>query len=211
MKSRSRALTLPELLVAILIISLLAALVAPIYGRSKEAGKRGVCITRLRQFGTALSLYADAYGDYPKDPSLLSHSEQLPAVLLACPSDPFDGFASVAWQCRGRKSLLPFSYETMLDWHDELRSDLLAADANHGVLACRLHGVRESARAREVCLDLPFMFHGTLLRLRRDSSVQTARYVVQSVEWPLGSGRYYPGASPWDLFTDEPRPKRFPF
>ena len=53
-----RAFTL-ELLVAIAVIALLAALLMPALGRGKESGRVAVCQGNLHQIGLALQLYVD--------------------------------------------------------------------------------------------------------------------------------------------------------
>lgn len=62
-----RAFTLIELLVVIAILAVLAALLFPVFASAKEEGKKTVCASNLRQFGTAISLYAaDFNGAYPQ-------------------------------------------------------------------------------------------------------------------------------------------------
>ena len=51
------AFTLIELLVVIAIIGLLAALLMPALGRTKEAGRSAACLSNLHQIGVALQLY----------------------------------------------------------------------------------------------------------------------------------------------------------
>src|SRR5262245_15527911 len=63
--SRSeRAFTLLELLVTIATIGLLMGLVIPGLGSARTAAKATVCISNLRQWGTATNMYAMDNGGY---------------------------------------------------------------------------------------------------------------------------------------------------
>jgi prepilin-type N-terminal cleavage/methylation domain-containing protein/prepilin-type processing-associated H-X9-DG protein len=53
------AFTLIELLIVMAIIGALAALLMPVLGKAKEAGRSTACIGNLRQVGIALQVYAD--------------------------------------------------------------------------------------------------------------------------------------------------------
>ena len=51
--------TLIELLVVIAIIGILAALLLPVIGRAKEAGRATACVSNLHQIAIALQVYVD--------------------------------------------------------------------------------------------------------------------------------------------------------
>jgi prepilin-type N-terminal cleavage/methylation domain-containing protein len=55
--------TLVELLVAIAVIGILAALLLPALSRAKAAARRTACISNLRQINLATSMYADDHAD----------------------------------------------------------------------------------------------------------------------------------------------------
>lgn len=95
-----RAFTLIELLVVIAIIAILAAILFPVFAQAKEAAKKTVCISNLRQLTTGAIMYASDFdGGYPfawnvSRPSntvRFSHDLVEPyrknAGILACPSD----------------------------------------------------------------------------------------------------------------------------
>lgn len=56
-----RGFTLIELLVVIAIISILAALLFPVFARAKEAAKKATCLSNARQIGMAATLYLTDY------------------------------------------------------------------------------------------------------------------------------------------------------
>ncbi len=59
--SRARAFTLQELLVVIAIIAILAALLFPVFLRSRENARRVACASNMKQIGLALTQYAQDF------------------------------------------------------------------------------------------------------------------------------------------------------
>src|SRR5215207_1495204 len=61
--STRRAFTLIELLVVIAIISLLAAILFPVFAQAREKARQATCISNLKQLGTAAMMYAQDYDE----------------------------------------------------------------------------------------------------------------------------------------------------
>jgi prepilin-type N-terminal cleavage/methylation domain-containing protein/prepilin-type processing-associated H-X9-DG protein len=112
--------TLIELLLVIAIIGILVALLLPALGRAREAARRGVCASNLKQLGLVFKMYANEslHGALPSLKKRLGlHCERIntahfffnaPGVfpeyltdpnLMLCPSDP-DGllYAPTFWR-----------------------------------------------------------------------------------------------------------------
>jgi prepilin-type N-terminal cleavage/methylation domain-containing protein/prepilin-type processing-associated H-X9-DG protein len=60
------AFTLIELLVVVAIVSLLAAILFPVFGRTRESGRKSSCLSNLKQIGLAFTQYTQDYDEaYP--------------------------------------------------------------------------------------------------------------------------------------------------
>src|SRR5262245_47677455 len=62
---RKNAFTLIELLVVIAIISLLAAILFPVFSRARENARRSTCQSNLRQVGLGVLQYFQDFDEYP--------------------------------------------------------------------------------------------------------------------------------------------------
>src|SRR5690606_6094999 len=103
MKCQSkRAFTLIELLVVIAIISILAAILFPVFSRARESARRSSCLSNLQQIGLAFMQYTQDYDEaYPltswRDPAYPNDTNYSWTIgaepymksiqLFRCPSD----------------------------------------------------------------------------------------------------------------------------
>lgn len=101
-----RAFTLLELLVAVAIIGILAALLLPVLGRARGAAARATCINNLHQINAAVIMYADDHADSLRSATndyhiYFTYREDINSYLarngsgtndavFACPADNFD-------------------------------------------------------------------------------------------------------------------------
>ncbi len=60
---RRTGFTLIELLVVIAIIAILAAILFPVFAKAREKARQASCVSNLKQFGTALMMYAQDYDE----------------------------------------------------------------------------------------------------------------------------------------------------
>jgi len=93
-----KAFTLVELLVAIAIIAVLAALLFPVLAKARERAKRAECVSNLRQIGVAIRLYLDDWNDtYPQayrvDSVRIGRRPSLPQTMTAYVTD------QAVWRC----------------------------------------------------------------------------------------------------------------
>src|SRR5208282_1185704 len=61
---KSRAFTLIELLVVIAIIAILAAILFPVFAQAKEAAKKTVSLSNIKELGLGMLMYTNDYDDY---------------------------------------------------------------------------------------------------------------------------------------------------
>ncbi|MFI5385601.1 MAG: prepilin-type N-terminal cleavage/methylation domain-containing protein [Fimbriimonadales bacterium] len=191
----SRAFTLTEMLVVILIVALLAALLFPVLVGAKNKSKEVPCMSNLRQLYVAWSLYTQDDND-TMPPSIREVAHETPGgvkAVLTCPSDTYGGANKPVSASLG----YPVSYYYILN-QQGFRDALYAADPNHGIMYCVLHGVRKQPPVEG--LDARLDTTGLVLRLRRDGSIQHAK--VGHMCGPVTSQGRIEGRQPWNLLSD---------
>lgn len=65
LQHRQSGFTLLEVLVVLVVVATLAALLIPVYGRSREQARLATCASNLRQIYIALKMYEGDYAELP--------------------------------------------------------------------------------------------------------------------------------------------------
>jgi len=102
MYTMRRGFTLIELLVVIAIIAILAAILFPVFAQAKAAAKQAVCLSNMKQLGTASMLYLGDHDDV-----------WYPAVRY----EPLEGFAP-------QQTWIGFDNNNVPDVGDAFRGDV---------------------------------------------------------------------------------------
>jgi len=140
---KRRAFTLIELLVVIAIISILAAILFPVFARARENARRTSCLSNMKQIGLGLEMYKQDFdGTYPFSRALPlgTFREVLQPYIkstqvFVCPSAPTD------WP-------LDYTYNQMFGYQP---GDVYSPDRSGGTISCNgvgqhvYDGLRDSA------------------------------------------------------------------
>jgi len=137
--SVSRGMTLIEVLVVVAIIGLLIALLLPAVQSAREAGRRAVCASNLRQIGVALAEYECQWQRFP------------PLVVIGPPSWPLQEYSAFV-RILPMLEQNPLYQSVNLDIPLQASVSLAVSDANYtasltrlGVLLCPSDAQRASA------------------------------------------------------------------
>ncbi len=188
-----RAFSLTELLVVMAIVALLAALLFPVLVSVRQRSKEPACMANLKQLHAAIIMYMDGNNDtLPTRLDEVVGSSGTIKSILKCTSDSTGG-ANIDMSRRLRVSASYFYLHSLTGFREALQ----AADANHGLLYCVLHGTKTAVAGDFVPIRDTT---GLVLRLRRDGSVQRAKVGHYcSVATPQGQLR---GRQEWSLLSD---------
>jgi prepilin-type N-terminal cleavage/methylation domain-containing protein/prepilin-type processing-associated H-X9-DG protein len=109
---RQRAFTLIELLVVIAIISILAAILFPVFAQAREKGRQAACVSNCKQIITAGLMYAQDWDEgfigfyagsdrkillYPYLKSGMNNAQTDANQVWHCPSNAVEDSASYGW------------------------------------------------------------------------------------------------------------------
>jgi len=123
-----RAFTLLELLLSLVIVSLLLALVFPVFQSARRRSRMAICTARLRQLGLAYSLYVADYGRYPSPLQVVKQVDD--RRVLQCPADvsrtPGQSASSYSF-----RSVLPPTWERYWELPDVHSQVVLAVCSHH--------------------------------------------------------------------------------
>lgn len=206
MRNRSRGITLLEVIVVVLIITLLIAITVPVVAGVRRYSQRTVCASNLRQIHAGWTMYLQDYSGSPTD--AFSWAPRIARIvpylkderILLCPLDIQGG----AFQNSEGQTSYYYPGRSLIE--TSMSSLLLRAESNPGVFACMLHGrCRFYPPDPAGRLTTPACV-GTILRCRLDGSVKTAQFA------PLcrydAEGRYIArGWLFWYLLSDLPCPQ----
>lgn len=197
---KTQGFSLKELLVVVSIIILLLAILLPVLITARRNANIAPCMANLRQLHVAWAGYREDYqGELPSLVQLARYSST--KTVFRCPADQYEG----ANRRESRRASTPISYFYPPAIRDYF-NDLASVDANHGLMACVLHGsIRNTDMLESGHFNASLAFTGRVLRLRIDGSVHVVQVPIRC--WKDPSGTPFETRCPWDLFTGASRPE----
>ncbi|MBL8068055.1 MAG: type II secretion system protein [Armatimonadetes bacterium] len=186
-----RALTLPELLVVVTIVAVLARLLMPVFASARKRALIGVSTSNLRQLAQAQNLYlADSDGREPVDLQAVDPYVKEDRIYLS-PLDPEMGFNMKLTKKFGK----PVSYFWSNSYLGHFGGDL----SDVAVFVDVLIGEQVRTQAPGQLGS----YKGNVLRAMRDTSVKSKPVPHKCAD--AGGGQLV-GRPFWVVFTDRPCP-----
>jgi type II secretory pathway pseudopilin PulG len=204
---RKRAFSLMELLTAITIVILLAAIIFPVLARVRRSAHEAESKLHLRQVGIAINLYKDDYdSEHPYrhlDPFVQTRYVNDARLLLSHPDSFEPGYGRFVSDCidAPTPTKLETSFETLL-FSKEFYDHVKKADPDAAIVVDRTHGdvLKEADRT---CGKVTMYYVGKILRLYEDTHVKTAQFDVKARKAPGGIAAHW---SRMRLYTDADGP-----
>ena len=142
---RRLGFTLIELLVVIAIISILAAILFPVFASAREKARQSTCVSNLRQIALSITIYAQDHDEVLPNASTVWNDLNIAPGLLRCPSE-----AAKVLNCYGYAQALsglvvpkvsnPVTALLTADWNPTTATLPVNSIANYGDLALRHNG-----------------------------------------------------------------------
>lgn len=179
-----RGFTLTEILIAIAIILLLAAITFPVLSKARESGYRAQSITHLRQVGIGIETYRSDYDGMlafrQLDPYVETRHINDTRLLYSQPDEFKSGYGYEVSQCIDRTSItsLRTSYETSLfakSFYDRLKF----IDPDAAIVVDRTHGATLAWARTGTCERIEYFYSGRILRLYEDTHVKIGQFSLE--------------------------------
>ena len=178
-----RGFTLLELLVAIAILGILAALLFPALSSAKNRANRATCLNNLRQVALGVTLYADEhdnvltlvstnhapnvwtdYKSWMRSYVGLNGVSSPEDAVFACPADKFhytDAYAS-SYMPQSCHSLSNYNYSSYVFNAGNMRGDFPFTNNFPGIAGRKLTSIRNTAKTvlvAEIPALIPYSWH----------------------------------------------------
>jgi prepilin-type N-terminal cleavage/methylation domain-containing protein len=174
-----KAFTLIEVLIAIAVMMVIAAIIAPVIVRSKESARGTNDISNMRQLGLAAAMYAEQNGEPPTGCPVIVSSRLAPESLCSGMIDPYkEGLGNRLVRALAQRSKayegLDVPYKlTFVGWREfalpkEITEDVMQRDMSVGWLV----DLAPSENIPEEEPYPPAALTGRYRRLLLDGSVQ---------------------------------------
>ncbi|MFW5697857.1 MAG: type II secretion system protein [Fimbriimonadaceae bacterium] len=200
--SRTQAVTLLEILVSIVIVSVLTGILVNVYRESHQDSQATVEISNLRQIGQAHAIYTDLYRSKPLGAEELVIADLIPSKMFYSPLDEYEeGVANaftVALRKQGAEPFMPdwpSSYITLRTFgydHGDL-TELIEPYPNAGWLISTTESEASSVRRT---------WWGNYRRLTFDGAVIDKQARAFDIVEP--SGNKAEARVPLTVFADQP-------